>query len=296
MENFSTIISKANAKDKVIDFRDGLVVALPGDYAMIHGAGGAKHAPVSCIRCTICDYTAGTGDKSVTVSANLDPTTIDLLRRVAGRFAEEPAAFRRGSASAPALPAGSVLLSGESFGQLKDAFAIMAKHAKEKTMSEDEFMQVGKMLQTGLAPMQLPTTTGSAPVGKDYEYSQERVNSYRKGMDGLPANHAPVNRLSITHQSFRDNGDVSRYPWIVKISNGEAEVKESDIGGTSYVGSTFKLISEAFIMLSDADMDRMMVQCSRFIRTFEDTFGIPLVKNGVEERIEQRKRAAERNG
>lgn len=78
----STIIAKANARSKVIDFRDGLVPALMEDYAMIHGTGGKDHAPASVIKVTVCDYTAGTGDKSTTVTANISPDLCERLFEV----------------------------------------------------------------------------------------------------------------------------------------------------------------------------------------------------------------------
>ena len=38
----SKIITSANGKNKVIDFRDGLNLALPEHYATIHQTGGKK--------------------------------------------------------------------------------------------------------------------------------------------------------------------------------------------------------------------------------------------------------------
>lgn len=75
----SKTITKTNGKDKVIDFRDNLVVANTQDYANIHGVGGKAHAPNSTIRCTICDFTKGKGENSVTVSANI---AVDVINRL----------------------------------------------------------------------------------------------------------------------------------------------------------------------------------------------------------------------
>ena len=47
------IIAKTNGRNKVIDFRDGLVLAYPEDYAMIHGKGGKGHAPTSVIKIAV---------------------------------------------------------------------------------------------------------------------------------------------------------------------------------------------------------------------------------------------------
>ena len=75
----SATITKTNGRNKVIDFRDNLVIANTKDYANIHGVGGKDHAPNSTIRCTICDYTKGKGENSVTVSANV---AVDVINRL----------------------------------------------------------------------------------------------------------------------------------------------------------------------------------------------------------------------
>lgn len=72
----SDIIVKAAAKGKFVDFRNALVPAFEQDYAMIHGCGGKKHASRSCIKLFLTDYSAGTGDRAITVSANVGPEFI----------------------------------------------------------------------------------------------------------------------------------------------------------------------------------------------------------------------------
>lgn len=81
----NTIIAKTNGKDKVIDFRDCLNLANKDDYAMMHGIGGKEHARTSVIKLTICDYTAGKGELSKTVSANISPATCEKLFEVCKR-------------------------------------------------------------------------------------------------------------------------------------------------------------------------------------------------------------------
>lgn len=68
----SDIIVKAAARGKFLDFRNALVPPLDKDYAMMHGCGGADHAPRSGIRLLLTDYSAGAG-KSTVVSANVGP-------------------------------------------------------------------------------------------------------------------------------------------------------------------------------------------------------------------------------
>lgn len=79
------IIAKTNGRNKVLDFRDGLVLAYPDDYAMIHGKGGKNHAPTSVIKIAICDYSSGTGDKSTTLFANITPDVCEQIFEVCKR-------------------------------------------------------------------------------------------------------------------------------------------------------------------------------------------------------------------
>ena len=76
----TNVITKCNGKDKVVDFRDKLSRSLPDEYAMMHQSGGKKNGGKtfpSVIEMVICDFTKGTGDKSVTCSVNIDPTMFD---------------------------------------------------------------------------------------------------------------------------------------------------------------------------------------------------------------------------
>lgn len=70
------VITRAHGKDRVIDFRDSLVAAMPDDYATMHQTGGRKKEGTfpSVIQMVLCDFSKGTGDKSVTVQVNLEPT------------------------------------------------------------------------------------------------------------------------------------------------------------------------------------------------------------------------------
>jgi hypothetical protein len=55
------------------------VKAKQQDYANIHGIGGKDHAPNSGIGLTLCDYSRGKGENSITVRYNIDVRDIDRL-------------------------------------------------------------------------------------------------------------------------------------------------------------------------------------------------------------------------
>ena len=301
-ELISGIITKANGKDKVIDFRDGLVPAYPSDYAMLFGEGGKKHAPKSVIRVVICDFTKGTGAKSVTVQANLEMEVVSILRAVAeNRMLSNPNLLS-GQALRTEKPAEGRHITESSFQSLVQAYSLIVSkvRANIRALSEPEFMHIGSCLKaiyqdaknSSAPPVQQKSAWGKQPAEQkdtaDYKYSQERVNVYKLGANGLPQNFAPVNKLLITHKTLRDDGSVSRYPWTIKITNGIARVKVSPNGATSYDGSTFQVQSDAFMNISDADMFRMMHDCSRFIDAYTMAFGSPLIRDGVALKNQQR--------
>lgn len=266
----SKIIAKANGKDKVIDFRDNLSLANQEDYASIHGTGGAKHARVSAIKTVICDYTNGTGEKSVTVSANLGLDVMATLFAAAEKFV----------VGGITPPAAGNKVSADTIAKANEALQKMVAASKsERELKGDDFVFVGAALRA--VCNELKTTAPSGGT-KDFEYSQEHVNIYGKGKNGLAADFAPVDKVLIWHQSTRPDGSPSRYPWTIKISNGSAQVKEAATGSTSYVGSTYKTSGEAFIVLSNMDMFRMMNACNRFVRVWENTYGIPLLAGATE--------------
>ena len=297
----NAIITKTNGKDKVIDFRDFLTVAKTEDYAQIHVSGGKDHAPISCIKATICDFSKGTGDKSVTVSANLTvPTVLALYERARACVEKNPSPINNASS----VPDPSPHVSKGFVTTLSDVFTLFVNTSKKggKTLSEEDFVTVGQKLRALCVEVKEAADTAkklppaATNLGTpDYTLKQDRVNIYKKGKDGLSADRAPVNRLLITHQTYRQNGELSRYPWTFKITNGNAVSRTSDIGGITYDGSSFVTTNEAFIQVSDETMFNCMVEVKRLIDVFTLTYGIPLLQAGhnlrEQERLERQNNA-----
>lgn len=289
----NTIIAKTNGKDKVIDFRDGLSLANLEDYAMMHGIGGEKHARTSVIKLTICDYTAGKGDLSKTVSANISPATCEKLFEVCKRnigtlivddnlapLVEQRASNKKQNkiadmqfevlqhilklAKAISNSAKQSHIPGVDV--ITDSLISMFTKSKERVLAQEED-----------APR---PASFEIPCHCDINYSQDRVHSSKTGTDG----YAPVQRLTIAHHTYRQDGKLSMYPWMVKVVNGQAFVKVSDIGATTFDPKTLRDTTEAFIMLSDDDMFRCMNSVLHYIDVWEKMACIPLVKKGLEQR------------
>lgn len=294
------IIAKANGRDKVVDFRDGLIAANVEDYAMLHGAGGSHHAPCSVIKLYVCDYTAGTGDKSKTVTANLSPEVCEQLFEVCkqnigshiinnqfGFFAEQRAINKKMSKSADMC-----------YGVLYQTVSILKRVVEAaKSGSLPEIAQVIEGLHMRLdkvctrvtAEEKDPPRPVFVPLDRhmDYSYTQDRVHNFANKTGGTGI--APVQRLQIWHSTFRKQGDLSNYPWTIKIVNGKAKVNVRSNGATTFDAHSMTDIEEAFIQVSDADMFRMMSRVCHYIQIWEQVVAAEVVKAGLQKREEERK-------
>lgn len=290
----NSTITKINGRNKVVDFRDGLVVATTNDYAMMHGAGGSKHAPNSVIKITICDYSKGTGDNSVTVAANIKPEQVAILRAVAERCVASPMGQKVSVGTSDIFA-----VTQDEFAKIEESLRLMVSTSKNGNKLEgDNFVKVGANLRAVYNSLKAADSTqGADPQSKgfDYEYTQDRVNPYKNSYSkDIPEGYAPVTKLQITHQPFY-NGRVSSYPWCFKITSGIAIPQENELGGVSAKRGSFKEQSTAFINVSNVDMFAAMEDCMRFIRAWELAFGIPVIKAGETAREEARKKAAYNN-
>lgn len=288
----SAIIAKTNGKDKVVDFRDYLNLANPDDYAMMHGVGGKKHAQVSVIKVVICDYTAGTGENSKTVSANISPATVTKLLEVCKRNIGTivipndlaPLVEQRGH------NADMKKIANMHFGILRRIIKLCTSiqaAAQERKMPGLEVIagtlasMLDKEKSAVLEPTQIQTGGFfSYPAHCDINHVQDRVHATKQGPDG----YAPVQRLTITHQAYRQDGSLSRYPWYINITNGEALVRVSDIGATSFDPKTLRNTEEAFINVSEEDMFRCLDRVEKYIDVWEKLHCIPLAKEGLRRR------------
>ena len=209
------IIAKANGRDKVIDFRDGLVLADIDDYAMIHGVGGKHHTMNSVIKIGLCDYTAGTGSKSKTVFASITPDICEQLFEVCKQNL-------------------GTTVYDNSFPALKEQRTANRKMMKFADMGVDVLMKVVTILTRATTAADKGTAPSAVEVAKglnkllsktqervmakenyedpaclttlrrvDFQYTQDRVHSKKMGADG----YAPVQRLQIFHQTYVQGHD-----------------------------------------------------------------------------------------
>ena len=78
------------------------------------------------------------------------------------------------------------------------------------------------------------------------------------------------------------------YPWVQKITNGDAKVIEQATGATTFDGKSMRNKVEVFIQVSDRDMYRMMYRVTRFIETWENAMCIPVIIEGENKKEAER--------
>ncbi len=243
-------IAKINAKDKVVDFNSFLCEALVGDYAMVHGCGGTGHARNSTIGVKICDYTKGTGDKSTTLKFCVDVEDMELLYQAAMKA-------RMGEFEAKGNVTGVMQIADNLAGNL---------NAWAQALSTQQASVTADQLNWAVGQLMAMRNASSAAAGTPlFSYTREKVDPYKVDANGM----APVSKISILYTPIRKDGQQSKYPWYVEISNFIAPFRKKSTGATIYDGSKATAKRSAFINISEDDFAAAMVAVNRHIRLWE---------------------------
>ena len=284
-EYVSDVIARADSKGKILDFRNNMILAKSEHYAMMVGTGGAKFAPNSTIKVCMTDYSAGTGDKSINVDANISPGSIMQMLAVCEQNVGE-IYIPQPISDAPIIRA-----LNSARAALKSATVSVGDEDEQYvTFPRNKLIEIGKLITAAQADLSKVNEALMKPVKPNVNFSlkQEKVNIYGKDQAGL----VPVSSLLITRQGIRNNGEVSKNPWTVKISNFKAKPVEHAGGTTSYSGQTATEKREAFIMVTDEAMFNCCHRVRRFMETWENAFCIPLIAEAVEAKNRARLEAA----
>lgn len=289
----SDIICNVGGKNKFFDMRNALVLAYPDDYAMIHGCGGAKHAPTSGIMLSITDYSKGTGEKSCFVHSIIPPYLADKMLSVcrmnAGDFvggnADLAACLTLINAKIERLYMG--ILSGAAKAVTACSNIVNGKgHERGPVADFGQVLLATKKCLVYKEAEIKPVTIREGHV--EFNYHQERVNMYRKDAnDGFVF----VSVLDIARKQYNEKGELRKYPWIIKIKNFYAPPKEQANGTTAYSAAQARDTVECFIQITDDDMHRCCYAADHFVRVWENAMAIPQVL----EAMETKQRARQKN-
>lgn len=318
----SSKIFKVNAKDKVVDFSSKLSVAKVEDFANIHGCGGSDHAANSTIAVTICDFTKGKGENSVTASYNVDVEIMEVLYQAAmnarmGTFSNDASAElvaavhtaiyelnRWGTAGSQqpvaVIPFQELVTTGTALGNAvkqKDASALNT--ASEQSLADlRRWSASSKQIPASGVPLReifdIKTALEKAAAKQDkplFVYSYEKNNPHQRDAQGL----VPASKIYISYTPIRKNGEVVRYPWFIQIENFRAPLSTKASGASSHDASKAVQRKSVSINMSTDDFAKAMVAVKRYIRVWEMVTAIPIVRGGLRllENIKEEKRNKE---
>lgn len=300
-------IYKINGKDKVIDFTSKLSVAKVDDFANVHGCGGKNHSPNSTVALTLCDYTKGTGENSVTVGFNLDVEFMEVLYEAAmnarlGQLAGSKDTIVQNAAlllndltrweaaiklnpivGVPAddmTTVGTALataVTGNNPAELSNTGNMVLNELRRWTATQKRTLLCGIPV-TEIAAAKNALSAALTSFGAPYfEYSAEKNNPHVKNNQG----YVPVSKVYISYTPTRKDGSVSRYPWFVQIENFDAPLNTKQNGATAHNAAQAVNKRSASINLSADDFACAMVAVRRYVRLWEMAAALPVIRTGL---------------
>lgn len=298
----SDIIARADAKGKILDFRNALVPANPEHYAMMQGIGGSDYAALSTIMVAITDYSKGKGENSRFVKAHVLPEVLEMVRHVCIKNLGEPVVpMQQGDWGRVVTMIQKV---DGIFSGVGNTVSTVSEGLTEAEPGKTIAEKLKKVLAKIIAPKE-PIVLHKAPVSVDYHYRQERVNIYSK--DYNEGGYVNVSTLEFTRNGYvpedvrnkdgeviMKKGDVKKLPWTVRISNFKALPKKQENGTVSYVSSSVKEKQDVFISLSDEAMFSCCYRVDRFVTVWETMISGPFIRAGAEKKEVARIEAAAR--
>lgn len=247
-EYISRKIWKVCGKNKVVDFTSKLIMANVTDFANIHGCGGKGHAGNSTIGITLCDYTNGKGDKSITVKYSIDVEDIDILYNAAmsarlGQLKPDPNIVTSWIDNAQSL--------------LNSWKCIPPSPDNSRSIPNQALNAMANTLNSAKA-------TANTVIGPYFTYAKEKNNPYAE-----KNNIVPCSKIVISYSPYRKDGSPSLYPWYIEIENFDAPLKKSENGATIHNSAHATNKKKAFINLSGDDFCAAMVAIKRFVALWE---------------------------
>lgn len=301
----SDVIARADAKGKILDFRNALVPSHPEHYAMMQGIGGREYAPLSTIMVAITDYSKGTGESSRFVKANVLPEVLEMVRHICVKnLGETVIPMQQGDWSR----ASSMMQKVDGiYSGVGNTVSTVSEGLTDATPGKTISEKLKKVMAKIIAPKE-PVVLFKAPQSVDYHYRQERVNIYSKEfneggyvnvstLEFTRTGYVPEDVKNKNDQVIMKKGDAKKLPWTVRISNFKALPKEQENGTVSYVSSSVKEKQDVFINLSDEAMFSCCYRVDRFVTVWETMISGPFIRVGAEQKeIARLEAAARRKG
>lgn len=286
-------IARIWGPSKCLEARNGLTTAYLTDYAMLQGCGGRDHARTSGIYVVITDSTPeaknrnnGTG---VVVGATV-PTKAFAVAKDVAEFNLGTVTVDEGDITTGLNALGGIsACTGAVFAGLRVAIAglktitqqIAAGTAKNG-LSAAYAQMVGEVQNTfeSNAVQRFGVRRLGIPVYKDWNYSQTRVNTYKRFPDGRVA----ASTLSFARQQYQNIGgqeQAQKKPWTVYITSSRVFPNPHQNGTVSIKPGSEVDKSSVFMKLDDEQMFDFCRQVCRFEEVWSVTTGWGLISEAL---------------
>ena len=274
-------ISSVATKDKFLECRNGLNLAFIEDYGMLKSSGGKKHGYVSGIKMVIQD---NSGKNEVSnLSAIIPEYMFEIFAEVCKQNLCSPKdtkALMKGTKFGVqnAILKNLQVLNASIVSLLAGSVKATAALVKNQQRSADDTLKAyGGALRTAAEAFKNAEAADADNPYVNYEYSQTRVNIHSKKPDG----YCSTTTCTIKREQYRSDGSLSKSPWSIAITTFEAMPKEQANGTFFPDMKTVRDSKTLFINISDEQMWAQVYAVQHFIRVWEDTYCVPLVREGV---------------
>ena len=107
---------------------------------------------------------------------------------------------------------------------------------------------------------------------------------------GEPDEHglSTVTKLSVKRASVGNDGKPRNYPWCFIVENGRAVKEKTATGGTHIKSGTYKKQRSVYVNINDLDFFNLVYRTTRFIESWELTYGPKLIRDARKLLSEQR--------
>ena len=102
-----------------------------------------------------------------------------------------------------------------------------------------------------------------------------------------------VTKVTVKRAAFDSNGNPRNYPWFIQVENGKAVKEKTALGGVHMKKGSYQKSQTVFLNINDYDFFRLMQQTSRYIETWELTYGPKLIREAQQIIAAQQRAAAD---
>lgn len=123
--------------------------------------------------------------------------------------------------------------------------------------------------------------------------AQMRSDEIESVVEAIAGQCACYQYRSDKEYPFDSNGNPRNYPWFIQVENGKAVKEKTALGGVHMKKGSYQKGQTVFLNINDYDFFRLMQQTSRYIETWELTYGPKLIREAQQIIAAQQRAAAD---